>query len=243
MDYLIKLDNYEGPLDRLLRMVEKQEIDAATVPVYAVIRQFVECLAAVSYADIDGGGRFLVLAATLMAIKAQVLLPQQESAAGEEGVSWDESEAADAFAIAVETEYLKIKEAARTLEDYARNWVQSYKRPVVQVPDKPTPPDIRDDIARLVTAFKEILDRTAFEPGPYQVELAVDFEQKMEAVFSRVARAKSSGLPFQQLFVNADRLEVIYSFLAILELVFRGRLRLSQMNKDDELLLVAVKKK
>ncbi len=237
MDYLIKLDDYEGPLDRLLKLVEKQEIDAALVPVYTVIRQLIDCLEAVAYADIDEGGRFLVLASTLLAIKAQLLLPQQEAASGLDG-SWDEAELEDGFAMTVETEYLKIRDVARTLEDCARNWIMSYKRPLIQQPDQPLPTEIRDDVNRLVAAFREILERAPSEPGPYLVEMAVNFEDKMEAVFKRVAGLRD-GLPFQQLFEDADRLEVIYRFLAVLELVFQGRLRLAQQD-EDQLLLLAV---
>jgi len=239
LDYLIKLDDYEGPLDRFLKLVEKQEIDAALVPVYTVIRQLVDCLEAVAYADIDEGGRFLVLASTLLAIKAHLLLPQQEAASGMDGACWDEAELADGFAMTVETEYLKIRDVARTLEDCARNWIMSYKRPLIQQPDQLLPAEIRDDVNRLVAAFKEILDRVPSEPGPYQVEMAVNFEDKMEVVFKRVAGSRD-GLPFQQLFEEADRLEVIYRFLAVLELMFQGRLRLAQQD-DDQLLLVAVK--
>jgi segregation and condensation protein A len=240
LEYIVQLDDYEGPLDRLLRLVEKKEIDAASVPVYVVVRQLVSFLEAVSYADIDEGGRFLVLAATLLAIKAQLVLPEQEAAAGKEGVGWDEEDVTGGLAVSAEAEYLLIKEAARTLEDYARNWVLSYKRPPHRELQQQAEQDLGDDVARLVTAFKEILIRVDIETLPYQVEMAVDFENKMELVFGKIASHRG-GLPFRQLFVNIDRIEVIYSFMAVLELVFRGRLRLSQRDVTGEIILVPVK--
>lgn len=241
MDYLVKLEDYEGPLDRLLRLVEKQEIDAASVSVYAVVLQLVAYLEAVSYADIEEGGRYLVLASTLLAIKAQTLMPQQEAAAGRDGGDWDES-GADGFTMTVEEEYLRIKEAAKTLEECAKNWILSYRRPVLQEPEQVMPSELKDDVARLVSAFKEILDRSSFEPGPYRVEMAVDFEAKMETVFEMIAKFRR-GLLFQRLFDDADRIEVIYRFLAILELVFLGRLRLNRLDGDGEIMLVAVRKR
>jgi segregation and condensation protein A len=239
-EYIIQLDDYEGPLDKLLRLVAKKEIDAASVPVYAVIQQLVDFLEAVSYADIDEGGRCLVLAATLLAIKAHLLLPEQEAAAGAEGDYWNEDDVSGGLAVTAEAEYLVIREAARNLEDCARNWVRSYKRQPDRDTEQPELQDLQEDVTRLVTAFKEILVRVDFEPVPYQVETAVDFDEKMETVFGKIA-GNRGRLPFHRLFENAGRLEVIYSFLAVLELVFRGRLRLSQHQGTNEIILVAVK--
>jgi segregation and condensation protein A len=252
LEYLVRLDDYMGPLDRLLRLVEKQDIDAASMPVFAVIQQLVEFLEAASYADIDEGGRFLVMAATLLAIKAHLLLPEQDAGDGKEGSYWDEEDLMGGLAVTAGNEYLLIKEAARTLDGYARIWSQSYKRPVLREPEQPrgsggSAPgayperqDFRDDVATLVAAFREILVRTVDEPVPYQVEEAVDFEQKMDTVFGQIV-GKRGGLPFRQLFAGADRIEVIYRFLAVLELVFRGRLRLSQRQAASEIRLVTVK--
>lgn len=237
-EYFVQLDDYVGPLDRLLRLVEKQEIDAASVPVYAVIQQLVDFLEAVSYADIDEGGRFLVLAATLLAVKAHLLLPEQDAAAGAEGDYWNEDDVSGGLAVTAEAEYLLIREAARNLEDCARNWVRSYKRQPLRDAEQPERQDLQDDVTRLVTAFKEILARVDFEPVPYQVETAVDFNEKMETVFGKIAGNRGS-LPFHRLFENAGRLEVVYSFLAVLELVFRGRLRLFQRETTNEIILVA----
>ena len=139
-----------------------------------------------------------------------------------------------------EAEYVLIREAARTLEDCALNWVRSYKRQPLQEAEQPERQDLRDDVTRLVTAFKEILVRIDFEPVPYQVETAVDFDEKMETVFSQVILHRG-GLHFRQLFEKVDRLEVVYRFLAVLELVFRGRLRLSQQQDTNEIILMAVK--
>ncbi len=239
-EYCVQLDDYVGPLDRLLRLVEKQDIDAASMPVYAVIQQLVHFLEAVSYADIDEGGRFLVLAATLLAIKAHLLLPEQEAAAGIEGDYWNEDDLSGGLAVTAEAEYLVIREAARNLEDCARNWVRSYKRQPFQDVEQPEQQDLREDVTRLVTAFKEILVRVDFEPVPYQVETAVDFDEKMETVFGKIA-GNGGKLPFHRLFENAGRLEVVYSFLAVLELVFRGRLRISRQQSTNEIILVAVK--
>ncbi len=247
-EYFVQLDDYAGPLDRLLRLVEKQEIDVTSLPVYAVIRQMVDFLEAVSYADIDEGGRVLVMAATLLAIKAHLLLPEQEAAAVTAGDYGDEDDVTGGLSVTAEAEYLIIKEAARNLEDCARNWVMSYKRQTLREPEQPGDgypwgtgrQDLRDDVTRLVTAFRDILVRTVDEPVPYRVEMAVDFEDKMETVFGRIA-GNRGRLPFHRLFENAGRLEVVYRFLAVLELVFRGLLRLSQHQTTGEIILVAVK--
>lgn len=243
MKYVVRIDDYEGPLDRMLRLVQKQEINIASVPVHEVIQQLVDFLEAVSYSDIDEGGRCLVLAATLLVIKAHLLLPEQETAADADGDHWNEDEAEDGQAVTAASEYLAIKEAARNLEDCARNWILSYRRPQFEKLDDATEerlllgPDLRDDVARLVTAFREILVRTVDESVPYQITTAVDFEDKLRTVFGRIAGHKGR-LPFRRLFENADRIEMIYSFLAVLELVFRGRLRLSRRQATGEIVLV-----
>jgi segregation and condensation protein A len=239
-EWIVQLDDFEGPLDKLLRLVEKQEIDISSVPVYAVILQLVAFLEADSYDDIDTGGRFLVLASNLLAIKAHLLSPDREIAAGAEGGYWNGDEIDGGLAVTAEAEYLLFRDAARNLEDCARDWIRSYKRqPLQSAAEQPDRPDLRDDVARLVTAFKEILVRVDFEPVPYQVETAVDFDQKMDLVFGKIA-GNGGRLPFHRLFENASRLEGVYSFLAVLELVFRGRLRLSQQQDTNEIILVAV---
>jgi segregation and condensation protein A len=235
---VILLEDYEGPLDRLLRQVEKQEIDALTVPVAAVIQQLVDFLEAASYADIDEGGRFLVLAATLLAIKAHLLLPDPEAAAGAEGSHWDELTEQDGLGVTVEQEYLTIKEAARSLQEHAYNWSLSYQRQPFRQPQPELQHELRGDVARLVGAFKEVLVRTGDEPVSYQMGAAVDFDEKMDAVLQQVSGTRG-GLPFRRLFSDSDRLEAVYRFLAVLELVFRGRLRLLQRSETGEIILVA----
>jgi segregation and condensation protein A len=246
----IRTDDYEGPLERLLRLVEWQEIEAASLRVFVIIRQLVDCLAAASYSDIDKGGRYLLLAATLLALKARNLLPGSGGASGLEGGDGEMYGPEDGFALTARDEYLQIREAARVLEECARKWLCSYRRPrpspdwapgAWQRPGEAAQPDLRDDITRLVTAFQEIVKQGAF-PAVYRVATSVNFPEVMEAVFRKI-KGSPGGLPFRQLFHGVARLEAIYNFLAVLELVYQGRLRIGQQNEAGEIILKALRRR
>jgi segregation and condensation protein A len=239
LNYQVRLEAYEGPLDLLLKLVERQEIAVASISVCQIISQFVDYFTSHDFTDVDEGSRFLVLAATLLAVKAQLILPRPD----------DEGQAVEESALDEEQDlefgdhllsYLEFREVAVALEQRAQDWQLHYHRSaqnltmVVQAR-----PVKHDDLGRLVKAFQSVLERSA-EPDPYEVRVAsLNLWDVMDSVLIRVS-AVSEGLAFTLLFQpDSARQDIIVTFLAILELVYRGQVHLVQEEQSGEIVLVA----
>ena len=110
-EYRLRLGVFEGPLDLLLYLVKKDELDIADIPIEKVAKQYVEYLDAMKELDLDVAGEFLVMAATLMLIKSRMLLPaeeREEEEAEEEDPRWE--------LVRQLVEYKKFKDTALALE-------------------------------------------------------------------------------------------------------------------------------
>lgn len=236
MKYQVKLDVYEGPLDLLLRLVERQEIAVASVSVCEIIEQFLAYFTTLDLTDIDEGSRFLVTAAALLAVKAQLLLPQPETEKPEAdlAVCQDTDDTFDFQANICE--YMQFREAAATLGQRAAEWRLRYKRPPVAPEDIP-PRVNRVQVARLVKAFQDLLERNLL-PEPYTVRSpALSLPEMMETVLITLGR-NPGGVVFRTFFhTDSGREEIICTFLAILELVYRARIKVEQDGCSGEIFL------
>lgn len=241
MKYQVQLDVYKGPLDLLLRRLTREEIPADEVPVCTIIDQFLEYYLGIAFSDLEEGSRFLVLAATLLAVKARLLLPrrEEEDEASDPLLDQDDEESL------LETdfgEYLAFQNAAVTLEERAREWMMVYRRPPTQV-KVPKPRGARDDLSRLVEAFQGIIERISKLPEPYMVSsVPYDLDDVMSDVLVKI-KSRPDGLYFSHIFpATSGREDVIFIFLAVLELVYEGKLRVKDVQETEEILLVSTDK-
>jgi segregation and condensation protein A len=217
MSYEIKLDIFEGPLDLLLYLIRKNEIDIYNIPVALITEQYLEYLDLMRSLNLDLAGEYLVLAATLIHIKSRMLLPPVEG--GDEA---EEGEDPRAELVQQLLEYQAFKEAALCLVD----------RPLLErvvftrgaPPEEPSEADggqeamIEVGIFELVQAFRRIiagLDRSE--------DLAIDAEKmsladRINEIMERLSEEKQ--LTFMELLgERMDRKRIVYTFLAILELM------------------------
>src|SRR5438067_12311870 len=160
MDYRVELPEFHGPLDLLLYLVKKHEVDIRDIPIAPIAQQFLDYLAVLQVADVELAGDFLVLAATLMEIKSKMLLPQAAE---------PEAEEADPRRELVKqlVEYKKFKEAAARLEGRAAEQQRRLPRQPVAEPAGPSgPPPVQPvELWDLVSAFGRLLNETkALEP-------------------------------------------------------------------------------
>src|SRR5258706_3976354 len=121
MDFRVQLDVFRGPLDLLLFLVRKHELDVRDLPIALIADQYLAHLEILQQLDVDEVGDFLELASTLIAIKSQLVLPR----GGEEAESWDDPR--DELVQRL-LEYKKYKDAASMLEERSRDWQQHYGR-------------------------------------------------------------------------------------------------------------------
>jgi segregation and condensation protein A len=217
-EYKVKFEVFEGPLDLLLYLIKKEEVDIYEVNLTQLATQFIEYIEVMRLLDLEIAGEFLVMASTLMYIKSRELLPveQQVTAEGE-----DEGEDPRWELIRQLVEYKKFKDAASRLQTLEMRQEEVYPRlPVrpdfaVEEPRGRTPASLFD----LLNAVNSVLKRLG-----EREELRDIFEdkwtvsEKIEVILKAIARRHP--LPFSALFAAAtSRTEVVVTFLAMLELV------------------------
>jgi segregation and condensation protein A len=211
-DYQVQLDSFRGPLDLLLYLVKRDEIDVLDIPVGRVAEQFKEYLDVLTLIDVERAGDFLVLMATLTEIKSRMLLPRADGPSEAE-------EDPRAGLVKQLLEYKRFKDAAAALE--ARAEEQSQRLP--RLPPAPAatpgrPPPLRPvELWDLVSAFGRLMRETlALQPQ----EIVVDqtpLHVYMDGVLARLGRERR--LPLSALFTPPyTRGRLVGLFLAILEL-------------------------
>ena len=220
--YLVDLESFQGPLDLLLYLIQKDQVDIYDIPIASITDQYLRYLEVIQLLSLDTAGDFLVMAATLLRIKARLLLPAQAE---------EELEEEDPRADLVRRllEYKRYKEAAARLRDHEserrRYHLRLSRYPFLDELD--LEPPLRIEMFDLLSALAGVFDRIQAQPvhavrrEPYTVE------QKILLIRERLERAAS--VRFDELFsADAIKMEVIVTFIAILELVKRSELQFFQ---------------
>jgi segregation and condensation protein A len=217
MDYQVELDTFRGPLDLLLYLVKRHEVDICDIPIARVAEQFLAYLNVIQLIDVEWAGEFLVMAATLMEIKSRMLLPRSE----------EEAEAGDdprRELVRQLLEYKKFKDAAAALEAQAERQLERMPRLPLELPPPPDPaqqPLQRVELWDLVSAFGRLMRETA-SLAPQQI---VSDETPIHVHMERIAAllAEKERVPFADVFAPPrTRGRLLGLFLATLELI-KGR--------------------
>jgi segregation and condensation protein A len=230
----VQLEIFEGPLDLLLYLVKKEEVDIYDVNLTKIATQFIQYVELMQELDLDIAGEFLVMAATLMYIKSRELLPKNQQS---EILEEDEEEDPRWELIRQLVEYKKFKDAAARLQEREHLQEQIYARipgrPDFAVETSPARPEV--SIFELVNAVSTILKR--FGDRQLSRDLFEDkwtVSEKIEFI-ANVIRERST-LRFSELFESAaSRTEVVVTFLALLELIRLKQLRIEQSEAFAEI--------
>lgn len=223
LPYQVRIENFEGPLDLLLHLIKKNEINIYDIPVAMIARQYLKYLEAMEELNLNVAGDFLVMAATLLQIKSKMLLPVDETAA-------DDEEGPDPREELVRRllEYKGFKEAARQLDDQEKVWREIFWREQTLSVEAAVEEDLSLEnvsLFDLVDALKGVLERN---PGSRLIEIAPDnltVRERMNLILE-ILEGKDS-VSFAALFEGAShRLVVVVTFLALLELM---RLRVARV--------------
>lgn len=233
-EYKIKLEVFEGPLDLLLYLIKKNELDIYNIPIEIITNQYMEYLGLMRLLDLDIAGDFLVMASTLMMIKSRMLLPPEERT--EEEV--EEGEDPRWELIRQLVEYKQFKDAAGFLEKQEAMQRDVFAMGAEHDPVAPEPGlAIRDvSIFDLIAAFNEALKKV--KPSDVAGLIAERFSvtDKIEYVLERV---KTAGkVAFSSLFKGAEsRAEIVCTFLALLELIRLRQIFATQNEPFEEIFL------
>lgn len=217
MNYKVKLDVFEGPLDLLLYLIQKEELDIYDIPITKITDQYLEYLELMQMLDLSIAGEFLVMAATLMHIKSRMLLPP-DPAAGE-GEAQEEDPRAELVRRLLE--YKKFKDAASTLSQMESHHKHFFSRvgPGIKVDDLPKEEVFFEaSLFDLITAFTKVLKDIPKDVFYKVVKDEFTVSEKIHDILHTLVDKKT--LLFTDLFRAArTKFEVITTFLALLELI------------------------
>jgi len=226
-DYRVELDGFCGPLDLLLYLVRREEVDILDLPMAVITAQFVEFLEVLQILDLDFIGEFVVVASTLVEIKSRMVLPQEEVTP--EIVERDEDPRSELVQQLLE--YKRFKEASQQLEEQAAQWQQRYPRLSDDRPNSSGDPsqDLFKEVELwdLVSALSRVLRKNS-EAAPTKViyddtPIAVYIEQIKQRV------DEEGRCTFSSFFAGAySRSRITGIFLAILELLRHQKYRAEQ---------------
>jgi len=242
-DYKVRLSSFEGPLDLLLFLVRRHEVDINDIPIHRLTEQYLEFLKQIDEVDVELAGEFLVMAATLVEIKSRALAPVRSRADDGEGEA-PETTTNDPRAELVRQliEYQKFRGAAEDLEQMrrlraARSEASGGALPGT-APEEDPPIDIEDaHVLDLLHAYERIIAAVDFTRlGEHRVEYDdTPISLHEEDLVDHLARAPERRATLTDIFRGRRRSEMVGLFLALLELVRTQRVRVDQRRPDDPL--------
>lgn len=234
LPYQVRIENFEGPLDLLLHLIRKNEINIYDIPIAMIAQQYLSYIEAMKELNLAVAGEFLVMAATLLQIKSKMLLPVEESAEDDEDGPDPREELVRRL-----LEYKAFKEAARQLDTQERMWREIYSRPAASLEvDTESDETMLDTIGLfdLVDALQGVLNRN---PGRQLLEIIPDnltVRDRMNVILETLEGLESVG--FEALFeVSCHRLVIIVTFLALLELIRLRTVRVYQAENFGPILV------
>ncbi|MBN2357415.1 segregation/condensation protein A [candidate division KSB1 bacterium] len=216
MSYKVKLENFEGPLDLLLFLIKKEEVDIYNIPIARITQQYLQYLEIIQLLDLESASDFILMAATLMRIKAQMLLPKPSIALEQEDIEDPRQELVQRL-----LEYQRYKDVANDLGKKEQVSARHFPRGSFRAEEDPEmeiEQSSEVSLFDLVAAFKTLIDQANKVPVHRVAELSVTLEQCMATVQKSLSEKRQ--VRFTELFKpDVDRIVWIVTFIAILELI------------------------
>jgi segregation and condensation protein A len=225
--YSVKLDTFEGPLDLLIHLIKKHEVNIYDIPIALISRQYLEYVEMMKDLNLDTVGEFLVMAATLIHIKSKMLLPRSDATQDEQPVE----DPRDALVRRL-LEHQKFKAAAELLHERAVLRGAQWIRPDGRIADiagdeYAYEPEVEVDLFSLLAAFRGVLERAKQRPKVLLPPEEVPVETRIEQLLAQLSETEACG--FEDLFSKDDtRAAMIVTFLALLEMIRLKLIRVFQ---------------
>jgi len=223
-DYPVRLINFEGPLDLLLHLIKKHEVNVYDIPISLVTQQYLEYLDLMQEMNLEVAGEFLVMAATLIHIKSRMLLPRPDPT--QEDPEEDPREALVRRLL----EHQRFKAAAELLHEKEIQRSAMWHRPdgrVAEVVGEAPEPEVEVDLFSLMSAFRQVLERMRARPKVALPPEQIPIETRIEQLLARLSETEACG--FDDLFADVQtRAGMIVTFLALLEMIRLKTIRVFQ---------------
>ncbi len=233
MIYRVKLDIFEGPFDLLLFLIRKNEVDIYDIPISKITKQFLDYIEVMQILDLDVAGDFIEICAILMSIKARYLLPRPES---------DEEEIEDDPRLELVErliEYKRFKDASEDMADMEEKRSRLYGRSYFDYLPKGEEPTDEEYIGQVTLFDLMMAFRKAIEQMPkvhyHEVRMIkVTVEEQSALILTRLQGQKM--ILFQDLMRELkEKIEIIVTFIALLDLVKNGKVEVAQSSVFDDI--------
>jgi segregation and condensation protein A len=224
--YKVKLETFEGPLDLLLYLIRKNEVNIYDIPIALITEQYLSYLELMQELNLDVAGEFLVMASTLIHMKSRTLLPRPDPAQ-EDLVEEDPRETLMRRLL----EHQKYKAAAELLHERETLRSAQFMRPdasVAEAAGEDYEPELEVDLFSLLAAFRGVLERANRRPRMVLPPEQITIEDRMHQLLTRLSEHEACG--FEELFEDGDgsRGFMIVTFLAVLEMIRLKLIRVFQ---------------
>ncbi|WP_082233948.1 segregation/condensation protein A [Halobacillus massiliensis] len=238
--YHVKLDGFEGPLDLLLHLVNRYEIDIYDIPVSTITEQYMTYIHTMQELELNIASEYLVMAASLLAMKSQMLLPAQQI---DDDFSDEEEEDPREELMQRLIEYKKFKSAAESLKQKEVKVNRVYTRPKAEPPEEngsaiePLDPDevsMLDMIDAVNRLLKQAKSRSSQGTKIKRDEISI--QMRMGEILDKI-NVDRKGTPFNDLFKEKTKPHIVVTFIAVLELMKNKNITCVQPNHFDELVV------
>ncbi|MDD4102846.1 MAG: segregation/condensation protein A [Kiritimatiellae bacterium] len=240
-DYKVDLEVFEGPLDLLLYLIRREEVDIYDIPIEKITKQYLAYLDVMRMLDLNIAGEFLVMAATLMMIKSRMLLPvESRYAENDPDDDWVDPRL---DLVRQLIEYKKFKDAAAKLLEKetirGEAFVFGGEKPTFEKTEEDAGLVLADvGLFELLAAFQEVLERIPVNPFDQIEPIRWSVPDKMELIISRTKGGQR--LYFSRIFTpDSHRIEIIVTFLALLELLRLRQISLHQNTAFHDILILS----
>jgi segregation and condensation protein A len=215
--FSVKLETFEGPLDLLLHLIRKNEVNIRDIPIALITAQYLQTIDLMQELNLDLAGDYLLMAATLIHIKSKMLLPRPETAAAVEG---EEEDPRDALVRRL-LEHEKFKAAAGLLHEREQLRSAQWQRPderIAEIAGDEYEPELEVDLFSLLSAFQSVIERAKHRPKVLLPAEQMPVEVRIDQLLARLSETVACG--FEDLFADVhDRAGLIVTFLALLEMI------------------------
>jgi segregation and condensation protein A len=225
--YHVQLASFAGPLDLLLHLIRKNEVNIYDIPISLITEQYLGYLELMQEMNLDVAGEFLVMAATLIHIKSRTLLPRPDPSQEDGALEEDPREALVRRLL----EHQKYKAAADLLHDRETLRSAQFMRPdarVAEAAGDDYEPELEVDLFSLLAAFRGVLERANRRPPMVLPPEQISIEDRIQQLLGRLSETEACG--FEELFEDGDgsRGFMIVTFLALLEMIRLKLIRVFQ---------------
>jgi segregation and condensation protein A len=245
--YKVKIDAFEGPLDLLLHLINRLEIDIYDIPVAQITDQYLIYIKTMNELKLDVASEFLVMAATLLAIKSKMLLPNQEEVLDEENgdIGFEEDPRDELVERLIE--YRKYKEAAQDLKSMEEERGLMYTKAPSDLSElakekQPERTELNVSLYDMLAALQKLMRRKKLQ-RPIATKITrqeISIEKRMIEIMEELLKGQTRK-NFSDLFPFPAKEHIVVTFLAILELIKRKEIDVEQQENFGEIFVEAIK--